>query len=185
MSKYFCYSILQYLMQRSHHFGSDLATNDEDRDERRLLVKQTISAAEWQVMRVLWANPGRSSQEIILALQEGFDWQASTIKTLLGRLKAKQYLKMEKKEGKYRYYPLVEEEQHIKEQVQILLAGICSTKQVHLIELILETGHFSKKQLNQLARNVQQLEKTAPTSLSCHCLSGQCTCGSHQKGVLE
>ncbi len=35
-------------------------------------------------MRVLWAYPGATSQEIIQALQEGFDWQATTIKTLLG-----------------------------------------------------------------------------------------------------
>ena len=52
-------------------------------------MEQTISAAEWQVMRVLWAQPGTTSQEIIQALQEGFDWQATTVKTLLGRLRKK------------------------------------------------------------------------------------------------
>ncbi len=60
-------------------------------------MEQTISAAEWQVMRVLWAQPGATSQEIIQALQEGFDWQATTIKTLLGRLRKKNYLRMAKK----------------------------------------------------------------------------------------
>ena len=55
-------------------------------------MEQTISAAEWQVMRVLWAQPGTTSQEIIQALQEGFDWQATTVKTLLGRLRKKNYL---------------------------------------------------------------------------------------------
>ena len=52
-------------------------------------MEQTISAAEWQVMRVLWAQPGTTSQEIIQALKEGFDWQATTVKTLLGRLRKK------------------------------------------------------------------------------------------------
>ncbi|WP_193437657.1 BlaI/MecI/CopY family transcriptional regulator, partial [Streptococcus suis] len=63
-------------------------------------MEQTISAAEWQVMRVLWAYPGATSQEIIQALQEGFDWQATTIKTLLGRLRKKNYLRMDKETSK-------------------------------------------------------------------------------------
>ncbi len=108
-------------------------------------MEQTISAAEWQVMRVLWAHPGATSQEIIQALQEGFDWQATTIKTLLGRLRKKNYLRMAKETSKYHYYPLISEEEHLQGQVELLLAAICSTKQGQLVEKLLDTGTFSKK----------------------------------------
>ena len=64
-------------------------------------MEQTISAAEWQVMRVLWAQPGTTSQEIIQALQEGFNWQATTVKTRLGRLRKKNYVRMAKETSKY------------------------------------------------------------------------------------
>ncbi|MBY5010601.1 CopY/TcrY family copper transport repressor [Streptococcus suis] len=145
-------------------------------------MEQAISAAEWQVMRVLWAQPGTTSQEIIQALQEGFDWQATTIKTLLGRLRNKNYLRMAKETSKYHYYPLISEEEHLQGQVELLLATICSTKQGQLVEKLLDTGIFSQKSLENIASKISQLQKTAPESIVCQCLPGQCTCGHHTKG---
>ena len=46
----------------------------------------TISSAEWEVMRVLWAKGQATSSEIIAILAKKLDWSASTVKTLLGRL---------------------------------------------------------------------------------------------------
>lgn len=142
-------------------------------------MEQAISAAEWQVMRVLWAQPGTTSQEIIQALQEGFDWQATTVKTLLGRLRKKNYLRMAKETSKYYYYPLISEEEHLQGQVELLLATICSTKQGQLVEKLLDTGTFSQKSLEKIASKISQLQKTAPESIVCQCLPGQCTCGHH------
>jgi len=142
-------------------------------------VEKTISAAEWQVMRVLWAQPGTTSQEIIQALQEGFDWQATTVKTLLGRLRKKNYLRMAKETSKYHYYPLISEEEHLQGQVELLLATICSTKQGQLVEKLLDTGTFSQKSLENIVSKILQLQKTAPESIVCQCLPGQCTCGYH------
>jgi len=142
-------------------------------------VEKTISAAEWQVMRVLWAQPGTTSQEIIQALQEGFDWQATTVKTLLGRLRKKNYLRMAKERSKYHYYPLISEEEHLQGQVELLLATICSTKQGQLVEKLLDTGTFSQKSLENIVSKISQLQKTAPESIVCQCLPGQCTCGYH------
>lgn len=145
-------------------------------------MRQTISAAEWQVMRVLWAGPGRSSQEIVRALQEGFDWQASTIKTLLSRLKAKDYLKMEKLDGKYRYYPLVGEEEQVQEQIETLLAAVCRTKHAHLVQEMLRTASLSQSQLSQIKDCIQTVEQVAPERIDCYCLAGQCSCGQACKG---
>ncbi|HEL2436903.1 TPA: CopY/TcrY family copper transport repressor [Streptococcus suis] len=142
-------------------------------------MEQTISAAEWQVMRVLWAHPGATSQEIIQALQEGFDWQATTIKTLLGRLRKKNYLRMVKETSKYHYYPLISEEEHLQGQVELLLATLCSTKQGQLVDKLLDTGIFSKKTLEKLAIKIRQLQESAPEHVVCQCLAGQCTCGHH------
>ena len=138
-----------------------------------------MSAAVWQVMLVLWAQPGTTSQEIIQALQEGFDWQATTVKTLLGRLRKKNYLRMAKETSKYHYYPLISEEEHLQGQVELLLATICSTKQGQLVEKLLDTGTFSQKSLENIVSKISQLQKTAPESIVCQCLPGQCTCGHH------
>ena len=50
----------------------------------------TISAAEWEVMRVLWkAGRAMTSREIIDALEGDSDWQPKTIRTLVNRLTEK------------------------------------------------------------------------------------------------
>lgn len=139
-----------------------------------------MSAAEWQVMRVVWAHPGTTSNDIISALQEGFDWKATTIKTLLGRLRKKQYLEMKKIDGRYYYEPLILEKEHLQQQLQIILDTMCSTKHGELVAQLLEMGAFSQKDLQTLAQQITQKIPQAPKTLTCHCLSGQCTC-HHQE----
>ncbi|MBF0786745.1 MULTISPECIES: CopY/TcrY family copper transport repressor [unclassified Streptococcus] len=139
-------------------------------------MEQMISAAEWQVMRVIWACPGRTSSQIITALQEGVDWQATTIKTLLGRLRKKAYLEMKKEGSQYRYYPLVEEREHVQIQLQNLLDTMCSTKNGELVGQLLEMGQFSRSDLQVLATQIANQLPNAPHSLQCSCLAGQCTC---------
>lgn len=47
---------------------------------------QQISAAEWEVMRVVWTYGTVKSSDIIMILGKGRKWSDSTIKTLIGRL---------------------------------------------------------------------------------------------------
>ncbi|MCP1639858.1 CopY/TcrY family copper transport repressor [Streptococcus gallinaceus] len=143
------------------------------------MIEQIMSAAEWQAMRVVWAHPGSNSQFIISSLQEGFDWQAATIKTLLGRLRKKGYLEMEKVGTTYRYQPLVTEKEHLSGQIQTILDNVCSTKNGQLVEALLEQGQFSTSDLHKILSKIENLTKNSPETLICHCLSGQCTCGHH------
>lgn len=142
-------------------------------------MRQAISAAEWQVMRVIWAQPGVTSQVVIQALQEGFDWQSTTIKTLLGRLRKKEYLQMEKNGSKYHYWPLLSEEEHLESQIEGLLANVCSTKQGALVARLLDAGSFSQADFAELASKISSLKEQAPETISCHCLPGQCSCNQH------
>jgi predicted transcriptional regulator len=58
----------------------------------RVADRNNISDAEWEVMRVVWANESCYSQVIIDVLQEKMDWKPATSKTLIGRLVKKGYL---------------------------------------------------------------------------------------------
>lgn len=143
------------------------------------MPEQTISAAEWQVMRVVWAHPESTSNYIIMSLQEGFDWQPATIKTLLGRLRKKGYLEMEKIATSYYYRPLISEEAHLQGQIRLLLDNMCSTKHGYLVQEILQAGQFSEKDMVSIENLAQKMERDAPAKVACHCLKGQCTCGCH------
>lgn len=142
-------------------------------------IEQAISGAEWQAMRVIWAHPGATSQFIIQALQAGFDWQPATIKTLLGRLRKKGYLRMDKVDTKYHYWPLIAEDEQLNFQLQTVLDNSCSTKNKELITRLLEKGSYSQADLQALSQQIEAMISQAPQSVSCHCLPGQCTCGHH------
>lgn len=140
-----------------------------------------MSLAEWQVMRVVWANPGTTSRFIIDSLSESFNWQAATVKTLLGRLKDKGLLDMTKEDGRYRYLAKVSEQDQLILTLTRLQSLICNTKQVDLVTLLLERGEFSQQDLEGISKLAQQLSQAAPEKLTCNCLTGQCTCGQAER----
>ena len=62
-----------------------------------------ITDAEWEVMRVVWANDRVTSKKVISVLKEKMDWTQSTIKTILGRLVEKGVLNTEQEGRKFIY----------------------------------------------------------------------------------
>ena len=50
------------------------------------IEKFSITAAEWEVMRVVWSTPNISSRQIISTLQNILSWKEGTIKSLISRL---------------------------------------------------------------------------------------------------
>lgn len=140
-------------------------------------MEQGMSAAEWQVMRVVWAHPRSTSHFIVQALQGSMKWQPATIKTLLGRLRNKGYLEMKKEGTVYFYSPLISEEIHLKGQIQTILENICSTKHGELVQMILQAGHFATRDLENLQKALDTMKQQTPEKVICYCLPGQCTCG--------
>ena len=51
-----------------------------------------ISEAEWEVMKIVWTDSPRTSNQIIEALEDTKDWKPKTIKTLISRLVSKNAL---------------------------------------------------------------------------------------------
>ncbi len=68
-----------------------------------------ISAAEWEVMKVIWREAPCTAQTVIDKLSGPQEWGAATIKTLLTRLVRKKALRFEKEGRAYVYSPTVSE----------------------------------------------------------------------------
>lgn len=80
-----------------------------------------ISGAEWEVMKICWANSPCSAQQIIEALSGQSHWKDKTIKTLLNRLVQKGALGYRKEGRTYHYYPLLSEEECIEAESESFL----------------------------------------------------------------
>ncbi|NKZ20178.1 CopY/TcrY family copper transport repressor [Streptococcus ovuberis] len=141
-----------------------------------------MSKAEWQVMRVLWANPGATSSEVITHLSSVLNWQGVTVKTLLGRLRDKGLIIAEKVAGKYHYRALVSERDKLLQEISTLQSSVCTTKQVDLVRILLECGAFSKADLEDISQLALEKRELAPERVICQCIAGQCTCGQHGGG---
>ena len=74
---------------------------------------ERISDAEHSVMEVLWNESPLTAQDVAERIPATRDWSANTVKTLLGRLLAKNVIAHEEEGRRYRYRPLVRREDYV------------------------------------------------------------------------
>ncbi|EAO63121.1 transcriptional repressor CopY [Streptococcus agalactiae 18RS21] len=78
-------------------------------------LNTSITDAEWEVMRVVWANDLVTSKTVISVLKEKMDWTESTIKTILGRLVEKGVLNTEQEGRKFIYTANIVEKEAVRD----------------------------------------------------------------------
>lgn len=71
-----------------------------------------ISEAEYEIMKVVWANAPINTRQVIEKLADSSDWSPKTIQTMLLRLVKKGALANEKDGRVFVYTPLVEEDEY-------------------------------------------------------------------------
>ena len=108
-----------------------MADSDETRPER-------ISEAEYAVMEVLWQTSPASAADVSDALAKDRGWSLATVKTLLGRLVAKQAIAAAPDGRRYLYSPLIKRADYVggesKRLVERLIGGRAAPLFAHLAE---------------------------------------------------
>lgn len=101
-------------------------------------MAERISDAEHTVMDVLWDQSPLTAQEVAERVPPDRDWSANTVKTLLGRLLAKNVVGYETDGRRYRYRPLVARDDHLTRESRRLIdrmfGGRLSPLVAHLAE---------------------------------------------------
>ena len=141
-----------------------------------------ITDAEWEVMRVVWANDRVTSKKVISILQEKMDWTQSTIKTILGRLVEKGVLKTEQEGRKFNYTANIEEKKAIRDYTDNIFKRICRKKVGKVIGSIIEDHVLSFDDIERLEEILEMKKTSALEEVDCNCLEGQCDCHLHQYG---
>ena len=126
---------------------------------------QPMSPSERQVMRVLWANPSSTSGFIIEQLQKSFPWSESTVKTLIIRLTKKGYIQIDNRKKPF--------------QTDALLEQVCHKQNGNLLHTLINKATLSQDDIQVLVNALKEKAATAPTSVACNCLPGQCNCHHH------
>lgn len=142
-------------------------------------VDQTISQAEWEVMRVVWAQNQTTSKKIIEVLESKMSWKPATIKTLIGRLTRKGLLDTEKNGRQFLYSPTLAESEATIEAGESFLDQICKTKVGSTLASLIENCELSQDDIKQIQDILLTKQKTAPEHIVCNCIPGQCNCHNH------
>jgi BlaI family penicillinase repressor len=113
---------------------------------------QRISAAESEVMRVLWADSPKAAEDMLAILAQNQGWAEGTVKTLLNRLLKKGAIAADKDGRRFLYRPLIGREDYVDAESQGLLDRLFDGRLAPLV------SHFSKREkLN--AEDVAELRR--------------------------
>ena len=142
----------------------------------RIDKKQHITDAEWEVMRVVWANSEVTSKFVAKVLCEKMNWKQATIKTLLNRLLEKNILKKREIGNKYIYLTDFTEKEVANSYILGTFDKICKTKVGEMIGKVIENSELSFDDLDLILKAVEERRKTAVEEVLCYCVEGQCNC---------
>jgi BlaI family penicillinase repressor len=97
-----------------------------------------ISAAEWKIMKVLWAKSPLGAYDIAEALNRKQGWHPNTVRTLLTRLRQKRAVSIKKYKNLYLYQPRLSEEDCLQAEsesfLERLFGGSVRTLLVHFVK---------------------------------------------------
>ena len=142
----------------------------------RIDKKQHITDAEWEVMRVVWANSEVTSKFVAEVLCEKMNWKQATIKALLNRLLEKNILKKREIGNKYIYSTDFTEKEVANSYILGTFDKICKTKVGEMIGKVIENSELSFNDLDLILKAVEEKRKTAVKEVLCDCVAGQCNC---------
>lgn len=153
--------------------------NEQSIKEVSLLSTQEkllITPAEWEVMRVIWANGPMTSKEIQEVLEKETGWKTATTKTFIGRLKVKKALSAEKEGRQFIYSAGVFERESVKEEITSSFEKVCNRKIGTYLNDYIETTTLSQQDILLLLESLESKLDDAPVEVPCQCLEGQCNC---------
>lgn len=112
-----------------------------------------ISEAELEVMRLLWEHgEPMTVAQIRTEMTKRLDWEATTVKTLLGRLYKKGAIARMQSEGQkvYSYCAIISREDYGKESAGKLIGKIFEGSAKKLIASLIESDNLTKEDIAEL-----------------------------------
>jgi predicted transcriptional regulator len=112
-------------------------------------VAERISDAEHAVMEVLWEEAPLTAQDVgeRVATRE---WSANTVKTLLGRLLAKNVIAHEADGRRYLYRPLVAREDYVAGESRRLMDRLFGGKLTPLVAHLAERDELTAQDIAEI-----------------------------------
>jgi BlaI family penicillinase repressor len=109
-----------------------------------------ISRAEYEIMKILWAEYPLSTNEITERARRSHSWNQKTIHTLLSRLAAKGAISYEKQGRMYHYSPLISRESYLQQENHTFLNRFYGGEIAPMLSSLLAHAELSDEDLKDL-----------------------------------
>jgi BlaI family penicillinase repressor len=109
-----------------------------------------ISPAEWQIMKVIWAESPLPAREVIARLSAVRVWHPKTIRTLLARLVKKRALRFQRQGRAYHYRPLAKQADCVRAESQAFLDRVFDGALVPMFTQFLEGRSLSDSEKREI-----------------------------------
>lgn len=121
-------------------------------------MAERISDAEHAVMEVLWDESPLSAQDVAERVPAERDWSANTVKTLLGRLLAKNAIAHEEEGRRYLYRPIVAREDYVARESQRLIDRLFGGKLTPLVAHLAERDQLTAEDIAEIEALLKDLK---------------------------
>jgi BlaI family transcriptional regulator, penicillinase repressor len=120
-------------------------------------VAERISDAEHAVMEVLWDESPLTAQDVSERVAR--EWSANTVKTLLGRLLAKNIVAAEAEGRRYLYRPLVAREEYVTGESRRLIDRLFGGRLTPLVAHLAESDQLTAQDIAEIEALLSELKK--------------------------
>jgi predicted transcriptional regulator len=122
-------------------------------------TRKSLSELESQLMEILWKNGPSTAEQVREALASKHELKDSTVRTILGRLREKGYVR-HKVEGKAFVYSVVEQPRNVAVRaVRQILDRFCQGSLEELLIGLVENEVVDAAELQVLAKKISKGEK--------------------------
>lgn len=117
-----------------------------------------IPESELEIMKVLWERSPQTLPEIVRNVRRVMPWEAVTVKTLLGRLVKKEFVRRSGSRRNYLYEPLVERAAVLKSSVRRFMDTMFDGAPGAMLSFFVRSGELSQEEIAELERTIEELK---------------------------
>lgn len=122
-------------------------------------MAERISDAEHAVMEVLWDDSPLTAQDVAERVDPDRGWSTNTVKTLLGRLLAKNAISHEEDGRRYLYRPAVERGDYVAGESRRLIDRLFGGKLTPLVAHLAERDELSAQDIAEIETLLKALKQ--------------------------
>ncbi len=122
-------------------------------------MTERISDAEHAVMEVLWDESPLTANDVAERVAPSRGWSANTVKTLLGRLLAKNTIGAEEDGRRYLYRPLVERGDYVEGESRRLIDRLFGGKLTPLVAHLAERDALTDEDIAEIEALLKEIKQ--------------------------